>query len=322
VAKQSFEEKLARLRDLMCGVQAESAGNEIRKALSETSGILSAKAASAAAKLGLRDLVPEIAATFHRYLNNPVKTDPGCHAKLAAIEALNELDYLESDVFLRGIRHIQMEPSFGPPVDTADRLRGACATGLYRIGYPDIFCELVALLVDHEPVARRAAIKVLTELGNETSEMLLRYKCLQGDNESDIVGDCFSGLISIAPARSLRFIEQFFSSDNPEIVEEAALAIGNSRMKEGFALLQKLRDDSVLASFKRMLLLPIALTRCEEAFSCLLDVIRNEHPDNAMAAIEALSIYSNSDSLREQIRNEVFSRNHPAIIEVFEKKMG
>jgi len=322
MAKQSFDEKLARLKKLEEGPISDNAIREIRQALSGASSVLAARAARAVAKLGSLDLAPDLMAVFNRCLQNPVKTDPGCRAKIAAVEALNALDCPEADIFLRGIHHIQMEPSYGPPVDTADYLRAACAFGLYRIGHPGLLCEMVSLLVDREPVARCAAIKVLTELGRESSEMLLRLKVLQGDKEPKVLGDCFNALMAIAPARSLQFVAQFLPADDTAVAEEAALAIGNSRLKDAYVLLHDFLERSVQPIFKRTLFLAIALTRCEEAFLLLLGIVRDENPDNAAAAVQALSIYSNNPERREQIREASYLRNDHAIAEAYEKAIA
>ena len=322
MAKQSLEEKLARLKRIEEGLCPDDAVREIRQALSGANNILSARAAQSAAILKLRDLGQELIAVFDRCMQNPAKTDPGCRAKLAAIEALNALDYPGADIFLRGIRHVQMEWSFGQPVDTADNLRAACAFGLYRLGHPELLFELVTLLTDVQPAARRAAIKILTEPGHEWSELLLRMKVLQGDREVVVLGDCFSGLMAIAPLHSLRFVAQFILSEDAGIAEEAALAIGNSRLPEAFALLCDYRNDSVAPAFKRMLLLPIALTRCDEAFNLLISVVKEEHPDNAEAAVQALSIYGNNPERHGQIREAVFARNDPSISAAYEKEMA
>jgi len=282
---------------------------------------LAARSARLAGKWELRDLASIIAATFHRYLQHPVKTDPGCHAKIAAVEALTALDLPDADVLLKGIRHVQLEPSFGLPIDTAELLRAACAFGLYHMGHPDLLCEMVTLLMDSKPGARRAAVRVLADLGQETSEMLLRLKVLQGDSEPEIIGDCLSGLLSIAPLRSLGFAEQCLGSEDPRLIEEAALAIGNSRFKGAFGILSGCRERNVLPEIKRMLLLPIALTRCDEAFALLLKVLQEEHRENAIAAIEALSVYATNPDSRERIREAAYGREDRLIREACEKRI-
>lgn len=319
MVRQSLQEKVARLKELAALPCTDDALSEIHQALSSRSSAIAAAAANGAAKLRLCRLTPEIVATFNRFMENPVKSDPGCRAKLAAVEALNALDYAEADVFLKGIRHVQMEPSFGPPVDTADHLRAACAAGLYRIGYSELLCELVSLMADPEPVARRASIMILTDVGQESCELLLRLKALQGDKVPEIIGDCFNGLMTIAPARSLKFVEQFLSSDDLSIAEEAALALGNSRLESAYARLIESRNRSITPAYKRMLLLPIALTRCDVAFVYLLQVVLDEHKDYAVAAVEALSIYCDNPQRREQIRRTVSVRGDRSVTAAYEK---
>jgi len=318
--RQSLDEKFARLKELEeQGLHSDDSVREIRQFMAGTSSVLAAKAAKAAARLEIRGLGPELVSLFHRRMKNSVKNDPGCHAKIAVVEALSSLDIPDADVFIQGIRHIQMEPSFGPPVDTADRLRAACAFGLYRMGHRELIPEMVMLLMDREPAARRAAIKVLIDIGQESCEMLLRLKALQGDDEPEIMGDCLNGLIAISPARSLPFVDRFLSAKDPAVVEEAALALGNSRLPEACMRLQEFRERSPL--LKSMLLLPIALTRCEQAFSLLLDVIRKEHAENAAAAVEALSIYAGNPERRQLIREAVLTRNDPAVNSAYEESI-
>jgi hypothetical protein len=322
MAKQSFDEKLKRLKQLEEEPGSAGAVREIRHALSDANNFLAARAARVAAKHRLQELASDLSAVFNRFMQNPAKTDPGCRAKIAAVETLVALDCSEITIFLQGIRHVQMEYTFGPPEDTASHLRAACAFGLYRLGYPELLYEMVSLLTDREAVARRAAIKVLTELGQESCELLLRFKVLQGDKEPEVLGDCFNGLMAIAPARSLSFVAQFLSSDDTAIVEEAALAVGNSRLKDAFLLLRDFLDRSVQPASRRLLLLPLALTRCEEAYLLLLGIVRRERPEYAAAAIEALSIYSDNPERREQIREAAYVRNDPAIAEAFVKAIA
>lgn len=310
---KALEEKLAKLNSLEARPPTSEAMFEIRRSLAGRSSILAAAAARAAARLRISELCPELEATFNRFLVNPVKTDPGCHAKIAAVEALSDLDYPSPEVFLKGIRHIQMEPSFGPPIDTADRLRASCLFALCRAGHREILFETVALLTDREPVPRCAAIKVLDEIGQESCELLLRLKALQGDKEPEVLGDCCEALINMNPIRSLPFVAQFLRAEDPAVAEEAALAIGNSRMKEAFALLKEHLDESADPFFRRMLYLPIGLTRCDEAFQLLLSAVRDEPARAAAAAVQALSIYSDNAERRSLIRSAVEARSNPEV---------
>jgi HEAT repeat protein len=321
MAKQSFDQKLARLKQLESEPKSDDSIREIKKALSDSNGMLVSIAARLAAKMEIRELEAELIAAFYRLAQAAAKSDPGCRAKIAIIDALNAIECPNPEAFLIGIHHVQMEYSFGPPTDTADQLRADSLFSLYRMGYPNLLSETVTLLADREPVARRAAIRVLKELGSETSEMLLRLKTLHGDGEAEVLGDCFNALMTVAPMRSIKFVAQFLSGEDLALAEEAALAIGNSRIKEGFNLLREMLERSASPAFKATLFLAIALTRCDEAYLLLLDIVRNERAEYAAAAVQALSIYSDNSQRCAQIHEASLLRNDPVISEAYRKSI-
>ena len=166
---------------------------------------------------------------FPRFMSDPVKRDPGCRAKLAVVEALVEFGARETELYLRGLHHVQKEPAYGPPIDTADGLRVRCADALSRLGYPDIVLELVTLLTDAEPGARAGAAQVLAGVGTEAAEAVLRMKVLTGDREPAVLGACFQGLLQMEPDRSLAFVASYMKHPDPDVPLEAALALGESR---------------------------------------------------------------------------------------------
>jgi hypothetical protein len=232
------------------------------------------------------------------------------------------MEIREYDTFLRGIRHVQMEPVYGGREDTAANLRGRCALALARCEYPDIFFELTTLLTDPEPQPRIAAIKALTYLNEEKSELLLRLKALTGDKEPQVLSECFLGLMSIAPARSLSFVAGFLENSDLLIAEGAALALGESREIEAFKILQDQWEDSIDSEVKEMLLLPMALTRCDEAFKYLLDIVACEYQGYAAAAVKALKVYADNDAQRENIRKAMASRHESLITETYAREFG
>src|SRR6185369_9832152 len=122
---RDVEQEIERLGQLR-----EAPGKEttaaLRKALGDRVNLIVAKAAKVAAELQLHELQPELLRAFDRLFENPVAKDPQCWGKNAIATALRDLGYSESPPFVRGMRHVQMEPSFGPPVDTAIALRGIC----------------------------------------------------------------------------------------------------------------------------------------------------------------------------------------------------
>jgi hypothetical protein len=71
------------------------------------------------------------------------------------------------------------------------------------------------------------------------------------------------------------------------------------------------------------LLLPLSAcsTNNYEAYSLLLDIVRNERAGYAAAAVEALSIYSDNPERREQIHAASSLRNDPEISEAYRKSI-
>jgi hypothetical protein len=315
--KLSVEETLARLGKLTKTSFTESEMKDIQKALSSANNVIVAKAAKVVADGRLISLLPQLIQAFERFMNKPAKTDKGCFAKIAIVEALDVLQYPTTEIFRQGIRHVQMEPIYGGQQDTAANLRAKCALALARREVVDIFFELIPLLTDPEPQPRLDAVKALTYLNEEKSELLLRLKVLTGDAEPQVLSECFAGLMSIAPERSTPFVAGFLSATDLMLAEGAALALGESHCREAFSILRNCWEDAIEQDVKTMLLLPMALSRCEEAFNFLLDVVRDEYRAYAAAAVSALKVYINDVHQRQKIQQAVKERDEPMVSDIY-----
>src|SRR5436190_529244 len=128
--KKKFEEQLAALETLRESAGAPATVDSLRKALANRNNYVAAKASKITVELGLKSLLPDLLSAFDRFFIDPVKSDPQCWAKNALVQALAALGHDESAVFIRGLRHIQMEPVWGGQEDTAAALRGNCALAL------------------------------------------------------------------------------------------------------------------------------------------------------------------------------------------------
>jgi len=307
--KGTFEQKLAQLRRAEQDPFSAKSIAAFRKALLGANKALAAAAAAIVAQYAVTDLIPDLVASFDRFLG---RQDKGCLAKTALVEALDRLEHYEPELFLRGLHHVQMEPVYGGRVDTAANLRANCALALARFGYPDVLFELATLVMDPQVEARRGAVKALTHLARDESELLLRVKALAGDAEPDVTGECLHGLIQIAPERSLPFVARFLGGPDLFVAEAAAIALGESRLPEAFGVLHSHWEDSIDPAFKEMLALPIALTRCDEALAFLLDVVETAHRDTAAAAVRALKVFDD-DACRPRIRAAADTRDEPAV---------
>lgn len=58
---------------------------------------------------------------------------------------------------MTAVRVVQMEPAWGPPVDTAVGVRARGAVGLARIGHRDVPLVMGELLADKQSPVRQAA---------------------------------------------------------------------------------------------------------------------------------------------------------------------
>src|SRR5581483_11775122 len=129
---RSVESKLAKVRSLRDGPSSPQRVDDLRTALGDASNLVAAEAAAIAGELHITELTADLVAAFDRFLDDPVKTDKLCRAKIAIAEALNQMEYADEDFFWRGARYEQFEPIWGGSQDAAAPLRVACAFGLVR----------------------------------------------------------------------------------------------------------------------------------------------------------------------------------------------
>ena len=121
--KPTLEETLAGLRRLREDPGSEASLGELRRVLAREGSLAAARAAAIAGDFALTALVPDLVSAIARFFDEPVKTDPGCKAKTAIVEALRRLDHDDLALYRRGAGHVQMEPVWGGRVDGAVELR-------------------------------------------------------------------------------------------------------------------------------------------------------------------------------------------------------
>jgi len=250
-----------------------------------------ARASEIAGDYQLTPLESCLAEAFGRFMLNPVKVDPGCLAKAAIADALYRMDAYQADLYLRGIGHVQMEPVWGGREDTAAKLRGTCALALVRINYDHAMLELAQLLADPEPEARTSAARAIAYAGNVAEgEPLLRYKALIGDDNPQVLSDCFGALLQLAPDTSLAFVAGFLQREDAAVQSAAAVALGESHLVQAFPFLETAWEDAFEPELKKTLMLAMALLRQERALSFLLALVA-EGNRPGRHALEALNMY-------------------------------
>ena len=95
-----LEKELEALRPALSDPDTPASHALLRAALSKSLCFVAAKAAAAIRDHSLGGFEDDLEAAFERFTKEPVKTDPGCKAKLAALEALDYLESVEPAPFL------------------------------------------------------------------------------------------------------------------------------------------------------------------------------------------------------------------------------
>src|SRR5277367_399221 len=314
MAKQDpVERALARLAALKSAAGDASVLQELRAFLRNRSNLVAAKAAKIAGQRRITALVPELVAAFHRLMADAPRLDKRCAAITEIVISLYEMAYAEPGVYRLGLRHVQMEGSYGPPIDTAAHLRGISALGLVRTKDREALSDVVALLVDPEPPARIGAVRALATNGGEAGALALRLKVLTGDREPEVIAECFSGLLAAQSASSVAFVARYVDAEEVAIAEAAILALGASRAPHAVPVLKEKWERTPRGPIKKVLLFALAASRNEEALQFLLTLLGNAPIGTAAEVLSALCEQRPSESIRAAIQSAVERRGDDSL---------
>jgi HEAT repeat protein len=271
-----------------------------------------AKGAALAEERSLHERIADLLAAYARFLQDPVKRDPNCIAKKAIARALVALECRDVQFYREGIQYVQREPVWGGSADTAVDVRCSCALGLANSGYVRTVPELAALLNDPEKHARAGAARAISCGYPREAEALLRFKVSIGDEDPEVLSECFTALLAIAPEECMSLVAAKLSSNDDAVRDFAALALGESRHP---AALQHLRNawDDVLVSpeMRAVLIRAAAVHRTEPAFDWLLSIIEEGTATQADVAVDALAVYERNTKLAERVQAALAKRKKP-----------
>ena len=301
-----IEAAIARLEDF--DPQTPEGNKHFAKALAAKSNLVAAKAARIAGDTQSTGLTADLVMAFDRFLKSGATLDKGCAATIAIARALVAFDYDEAELFRRGMKHIQMEGTWGGNEDMAAELRAACAMGLANTPDPHKLRDLIELLVDAKWPARAGAVRAIAAVGSASASLLLRFKALLGDSEPEVLSDCIGGLIEIEGAEALPLAKSLAASGKQEVREAAILALGASRRTDAIEWLMQRSGEVADRDTKKCLLLAIASSRTEPALEFLLDLIRKGSDAAASMALSTMSIYGTDPVRRELIERAAASR--------------
>jgi HEAT repeat protein len=187
------------------------------------------------------------------------------------------------------MRHIQMEPVFGGRSDTAGTLRATCALALVQcrtLTNDDVLRYLVDLFGDSDKTVRAESARAIEQVGSSSASLLLRLRAVLGNDEPEVLGACYSGVLRVEGVSAISWVSRFLSKGD-DASGEAALAIAGTHSPQAFATLRRNLEEVHDTWFRSVLLSAIALTRQDTALEFLLDQVKSESLD-AERALEAL----------------------------------
>jgi hypothetical protein len=300
-----FEERLDRLRQLRHNVPDEALFSALRKSLRDRSNLIVAEAAKVAAELRISDLIPDLLAGFDRLFEDPVKTDPKCWGKTGIVKALRRLEYDQSPPFVRGSHHIQMEPVWGGQEDAAIQLRATCVLGFVQcsdLNRAELLRHLVDALADSADPVRLEAVRTLEQMNGEETPLLLRLKARLGDSRPIVMGHVFDALLNLERAQAVAFVAQHLKSSHADVRDEAALALGGSRLPDAVKILIEAWDQTRGSDFGSVLLRALSSSRQPPAIDFLLELVRHGPRRDALLALDALKLHESSPEILALVR--------------------
>ena len=331
-APRGFDKELAEMEALVASFRGGIALDEdstkyLRKALTHRNNFLVSKAAKLVADAELFALLPEILTAYDRFFLDASKSDPQCWAKHALVKTLVKLEHRQKDAYLRGLRHHQMEGSYGGLTDTAGALRGACTHALVNcpgISDADLLTILLEPLVDSDKTVRIEAARAIGQVGGPSAALLLRLRALLGPAvgdkaEPEVLGAVYSALLSVEGASAVALVAAALK-EGDDLAAEAAFALADLHSAEALAALTMRLRAGADTWFGSVLLSAIALTRLPEAIDFLLALI-SQDSRQAPAAIEAIGRIAPNAELRARIQQAVAQAGSPRLDQAFRQHL-
>jgi len=323
--KQAFDKKIEALEALRSTPDASATHEQLRKGLTDRNNFLVARAASITADLHCDELIPELLGAYDRLFIDPAKSDPQCLAKHALARALRDLGHHDAGAYIRGLTHVQLEPTWGGRADTAASLRGTCARALTECFLDDLdtLGYLTDALADPDKTVRSDAAIAIDQLNRPEGALLLRLKLLIGDAEADVMGQCCTSLLSLAPDGGVAFVSRFLHHENAEVQLEAASALAQCRQTEAIVVLSRFwQDELAPMDVRRAILIGLGASPLPESAEFLLAAVSNEPTTLAETAITALATSRFATEARSKAAEIVAARGDRALQKHFATKFG
>ncbi len=288
--RTSIDERLRLLREVRSNGDLAKIRETVVKYLADKTNLIIAEAAKLIGEFELTGLEPELLAAWNRLIeqSDPVKADKGCTAKTAIIEALGTLNHDVSEFYLVALQYKQIEPGWPQAEDTAENVRAGSAFAIARSQVLRIVDKLTAFVdyLQGSRADRINAVKAIADTRHESAIPLLRLKLLSGDDEAEVMGACMSGLLDLAPLRSIPLVARILTNPTESIILEAAAALGVCGKPAAVEALINAWKRTANKDQQRSLLISIGLSRDPSAINFLISQL--EARRNVETVLEAL----------------------------------
>jgi HEAT repeat protein len=186
----------------------------------------------------------------------------------------------------------------------------------------EILGMLAELLADPEKPARLDAARAVAQLGRMEGVPVLRLKALSGDDDAEVIGECFIALSNLNATEAVPFIARFLRSGNNDVRMEALGALGQSAEPAALDTLKEAWPHLADPELRRALLLSLATSPLPGSAEFALSIL--DEGSNLVAESAILSL------ARSRFRTEVLGRaaaqvkaRHDVRLQaVFEKEFG
>jgi HEAT repeat protein len=167
-----------------------------------------------------------------------------------------------------------MEPVWGKVEDAAGPLRANCILALPQcsdLRRFEIFRRLVDSLMDPLDPVRLEAVRAIEQMNGDEAPLLLRLKARVGDLRPAVTGCAFDAILHLESEKGLAFVSEFLKSSDPEVRDEAALAMGVWRHAKAIEILIATWKNTMDREFRSVLLRAISSSREESALEFLFE---------------------------------------------------
>jgi hypothetical protein len=157
-------------------------------------------------------------------------------------------------------------------------------------------------------------------MGGRDVVLLLRLKARVGDSDPRVTGEVLGALLQMEGQGAIFLAAEFLEDSDAEVADEAALALGGSRLAEAFELLQKAWHERAGFRAGGALLRAMSVSRLQKAFDFLIDLVKHGSMPDAEEALHALELQKSTEDIVERVEYAVAERAEPRLQAVFRQR--